>query len=553
MKRRTLWAAVTLAPVAMVAATQLAYANAAPTAASASRSTTTSGTASACSGLTPTAPTGAQIVSVQTIQQAGGNLTFPPSPLSPTPVTVTDVPAYCEVDVVLTHPGVGDHESVRVDLPESGWTGRLQAVGGSAYTAGDFGPSLVQAVKGGYTAVTTDAGVPLTYVDTSWGLNADGQVNQGLFTDFASRAVHEEAVVGKEVTQRFYNKQASYTYWNGCSTGGRQGYEEAQQYPNDFNGILASSPADYWTQFAVATLWPQVVMYQEHDIPSPCVLAAFQHAAIQACDAKDGVKDGVIDRPDECSYDPRSLIGTTIVCNSKPVTITATDADVARKIWAGPTDPEGRKLWYGLPKGADFSGIAGTQPDANGDGNYSAPGFIVATDWVQTFLEKKPGFDTSTITYSQFADLFHQSVREYDSIIGTDNPNLKPFRDAGGKLLTLLPTDDQLIPPGGTLQYRQHVDQLLGGTQKVNDFYRIFTEPGVQHCGIGGTGAVATDPLGALEKWVEHGAAPKTLPAASTATGTTVTRDLCAYPQSSVYKGHGDPSVASSYRCVRHH
>ncbi|WP_328603591.1 tannase/feruloyl esterase family alpha/beta hydrolase [Amycolatopsis sp. NBC_00345] len=496
----------------------------------------------ACATAPLTAPDGAKIESVQAVRQPGGTVSFPETPASG-PIRIDDVPAYCQVTVTLTHPGANDHVKVAVTLPETGWTGRLQAVGGSAYTAGDFGAPLVQAVKNGYAGVTTDAGVPLTFLDTTWALTADGKINQPLVTDFATRSVHESAVIGKDVAKRFYSRAVSYAYWTGCSTGGRQGYSEAQNYPADFDGIAANAPAVDWSQFAVATLWPQVVMNQEHDFPANCVLEAFRHAAIRACDPRDGVTDGIIDQPGTCGYDPRALVGTKAFCDGKQFTVTAADADVVRKIWAGPTDEHGRQLWPGLPKGADFSGVAETKVDDNG--TPYAPGFQVAVGWVQTFLEKQPGFDTSKITYRQFAGLFRQSVQEYDHVIGTSDPDLSDFRAAGGKLITFIGTADQLIPPGGTLQYRRQVERELGGTQRVNDFYRLFFGPGVSHCQ--GGGPAPTDQLGALVNWVEHGQAPATL-AAATPDGTT-TRNLCPYPQASRYTGHGDPAVASSYRC----
>ncbi|MFE3451253.1 tannase/feruloyl esterase family alpha/beta hydrolase [Nonomuraea sp. NPDC059194] len=500
-----------------------------------------------CASIPVAAPAGATIESVKAEHHAGGTVTFPPTPFS-APAPITDVPPYCEITVTLTHVGANDRVKVAVALPETGWTGRLQAVGGSAYTAGDFGAPLVQAVKDGYSGVTTDAGVPLTFLDTSWALTADGTVDKPLVTNFATRSVHEAALIGKEVTRKFYDRAVSYAYWNGCSTGGRQGYAEAQNHPGDFDGILANAPAVQWAQFAVATLWPQIVMNQERDFPSACVFNAFRQAAIKACDPHDGVTNGIVDRPDRCGYDPRTLVGKKVVCDGEEITVTAANAKVMRKIWAGPTDERGRRLWAGLPKGADPGWLAGTKADENGE--LSAPGFPVAVGWVQTFLKKQPGFDTSTITYSEFAELFRQSVKEYDDVIGTSDPDLSEFRRSGGKLLTYVGTDDQLIPPGGTLSYRQRVEREMGGAKRVDDFYRLFLAPGVEHCG-GGSGPAPKDPLGALVDWVERGKAPATLAATATdASGRTLTRDLCPYPQVSRYRGHGDPSVAASYRCA---
>ncbi|WP_394840781.1 tannase/feruloyl esterase family alpha/beta hydrolase [Pendulispora brunnea] len=507
--------------------------------------------APACAPVAVSAPVGTQVESVVALRQPGGTVNFPPPAFGPTPPPIQDVPAYCEQTVTLTHPGAGDHVRVKVALPETGWTGRFLALGGSAYSAGDFGAPLVQAAKDGYAAVSTDAGLPLTYFETSWGLNADGTINEALLTNFASRSVHEAAVIGKEVTQKFYHRPVSYSYWSGCSTGGRQGYSEAQNYPDDFDGILARAPAIQWSQFAVAALWPQIVMSQEHDFPSNCEFDAFKNAAIQACDARDGVSDGLIEQPDACDYDPRNLVGTKVVCDGHEITVTAADAEVVRKIWAGPTDEHDRKLWPGLPKGADFSGLAATATDASG--HLFAPGFRVAVGWVQTFLEKQTGFDTSKISYDQFAELFRQSVKDYDRIIGTSNPDLSAFRDGGGKLLTWQGAFDQLITPAGTtIDYRQRVEALLGGARRVDDFYRVFVAPGVAHC-EGGTGPIPTNAMDALVNWVEHGKAPDTLPAATTnASGKHVTRNLCRYPQISRYVSPGDPNEATSFECADH-
>jgi hypothetical protein len=166
---------------------------------------------------------------------------------------------------------------------------------------------------------------------------------------------------------------------------------------------------------------------------------------------------------------------------------------------------------------------------------------------VQNFLLRQPTLDVSKITYAQFDALFRQSVAQYDDVIGTADPDLSRFRAAGGKLLTTVGTADQLIPTSGLFDYRRQVDRLFGGTQRVDDFYRLFVVPGGFHC-VGGAGATPTDPLRALVDWVEHGKAPATLPAAN-ADGS-VTRDLCRFPKVSRYLGHGDPSAASSYRCA---
>jgi feruloyl esterase len=499
---------------------------------------------SACAAPSVKAPAGTQVESVTAVGQEGGTI-------AGTGVlggSVSGVPAYCEVTVTLTHPGDDDHAQVRTWLPVSGWNGRFQGLGGAAYLAGDNNVGLGTAVKSGYAAVSTDAGVG-DALDTGWALNSEGRVNTALLKNFASRSQHEAAVVGKEVVDAVYGKRPAYSYFTGCSTGGRQGYMEAQRHPDDYDGILADAPGVNWDEFEVATLWPQVVMNNEKTYPSQCEFTAFTDAAIKACDSLDGVKDGLVDDPSRCDFDPSRLIGTRVLCEGKELTVTAADAGVVRKIWDGPRTASGKKLWYGVPVGADIWALAAhTAPDA--DGTVVGSPFPVPAAWLKLWVAKDPSLDLSTITYSRFTQLFKQSQAEYDKVIGTDDPDLSGFRKAGGRLLTWHGEADQYIPTQGTVQYRQKVERELGGTKKVDDFYRLFLAPGTDHCGLNGLDGSA-DGLAALTAWVEHGKAPRTLPATLVDDqGQSVSRDLCSYPQVSRYTGHGDPAVASSFKCV---
>jgi hypothetical protein len=478
------------------------------------------------------------VVTVTAEERAGGTYTFPATPLG-APAPIADVPDWCDITVTLTHPGAGDHVKVKVGLPQDRalWSGRFQAVGGSAYQAGDFGAPLVQGVKDGYATASTDAGVGAS-TDVSWALTPDGTVNRPLLTNFASRSVHDLAVIGKDVTKKFYGSAASYSYWNGCSTGGRQGYLEAQEHPRDFQGILADAPALSWDRFAVATLWPQVVFNEEGVSPTACELGAFNDAAVAACDPADGVRDGIIDNPQACRWDPRQLVGTQVDCGDQTVTISAGVADAVRKIWAGPVATDGRKLWYGPNKGADFTWLA-------------TPGrpFVVADLWVKNFVEPDLDLDTTALSYEQFEQIFRSSQQQFHDVIGSDDPDLSAFARSGGKLLSWHGQSDQLVPTQGTVDYRKKVERRFGGSQRVDDFYRLFLLPGVAHCG-GGPGAQPTDALGALVDWVEKGKAPETLATSATrADGTVVRRDVCTYPHVTRYTG-GDPAAAASYRCV---
>ncbi|MFI5736619.1 tannase/feruloyl esterase family alpha/beta hydrolase [Kribbella sp. NPDC051587] len=436
---------------------------------------------SACSSLSVKAPQGGHVDSVTGLDQPGGTVDFPANPPFPAS-SVAGVPAYCQVTVQLSHPGAGDHVKTVVWLPKTGWNGRFQALGGGGYAAGEFGAPWANAIKAGYAVASTDAGVVGSpYTADSWALK-DGKVDQGLLTNFASRSVHDLAIVGKAVVNDYYGRAAAYTYWNGCSTGGRQGYVEAQQHPTDFDGILAASPAVNWDRWTVGAIWPAVVMNQEHTYPTKCEFEEFTKAAVQAC----GLED-----PANCHWAPERLIGKTVLCEGKSVTITAADARVVRKIWDGGP-------WYGLTRGTPLDGLAAT------DGQHAVP-FVVPDSWIRNFLKLDPSYDTSKLTYAQYYKLFRQSHAQYNKVIGSDNPDLSGLRRAGGKLLSWHGLADSLIPAQGTVDYRQRVEHRMG---RVDSFYRLFLVPGAGHCG---GGPAPTDPLGALVKWVEQGKAPRTL------------------------------------------
>ncbi|KPM50924.1 hypothetical protein CcI49_09060 [Frankia sp. CcI49] len=502
-------------------------------------------TGTACGNVTQPTVSGATIQSMSTADK-GADL-------------LLNVPAHCEVTLYLTHPGDGDKVQVAVWLPTNGWNGRFQGTGGGGYAAslqlGDLslGPNvstLPSAVQEGYAAAATDAGIGFNPLSpTAWALKADGTVNTGLLTNFAHRSIHDMTVAAKQIVASFYGQQASYSYWNGCSTGGRQGMMEAQRYPDDYDGIMASASAINWDTFVPSELWPQVVMNDLKTYPSACKFKVFTDAAIAACNGGDTVAGGLISQPETCAFDPKSLIGKVIFCDLTFQTITAKDAEVVRRIWAGPTSADGQQVWYGLPKGAAIDMVAGTTSDLLGRRSGS-PNSLIA-DWVKYFLLKQPSADIAAVTPTQLVSLIGQSQAEYKEIIGTGDPDLTAFRNRGGKILSWHGLADQLIFPQGTVDYYKRVQNTMGGAASTNDFYRLFLAPGVGHCGIGGNGPVPTNVLASLVNWVENGQAPATLTSSTTSlTEGTITRNICLYPQVARYNGQGDRKVASSYHCA---
>jgi feruloyl esterase len=457
----------------------------------------------------------------------------------------TTVPRTCRVHATVNTPGTTDQIGIDVWMPVEGWNGRFRGIGGGGYSTGSPS-SLAGPVAEGYSAGSTDGGhTGASSFTGSFALDSEGRLDWPLIQDFAYRALHDLAVVGKAVTAAFYGKRAKYSYWTGCSTGGRQGLSEAQRYPADYDGILAAAPAINWQKFIPAELWPQLVMLEAGNFLPQCKFAAFQTAAIQACDrAGDGVVDGVIGDPFACRFDPSSLVGTSTACG----TITAEDANVVAKIVEGPRSTNGDFLWYGLTWGSSFGGLANTTATGG------AP-FPIALAHLGTWVQQNPPvptgtWDWTTTTPARYEQLFQQSVELYSHVIGTDNPDLSGFKKAGGKLLVWHGLVDQLIFPQGTTSYYERVKDALGGRHRTESFARLFLAPGVAHC-AGGPGPQPDNPLDALVKWVEHGKAPQTLNAVVRNSSGVVTqsRPLCLYPRVAAYKGKGDPMSAASFVC----
>jgi pimeloyl-ACP methyl ester carboxylesterase len=404
--------------------------------------------------------------------------------------------------------------------------------------------------------------------DGTWALKADGSPNEGLLLNLAWRSIHDAAVVSKDLIKQFYGKEAAYSYYRGCSQGGRQGYAAAAKYPDDFDGILAVAPAIDSVAFVPADFWPPVVM-QNSEVPPLCVFLAYQKAIIAKCDPLDGVEDGLIsdyDLLESCPFDPASLIGMKISCDdgtlvydpktrgetlvpsreSWDLTITSSQADIVTKLLEGPRKPDGQPLWFGIPLGASFSGMALTV--LTDEGIRIPQPFLPAVSWIKYFALRNANYNTSKMTYTDFYGAFEQSITRLSPIWGNQQLDLTHFKQSGGKLLTWFGLADQLIPPSGMLRYRESVQEKFGGAEKVDEFYRLFLAPGVGHCG-GGYGPVPVDPLEALVSWVEHEKAPEVLPATTIRSdGVRVSRYLCRYPQKLAYQ-QGDVNQASSFLC----
>lgn len=499
-----------------------------------------------CSNLAAPSVSGATVLSIAATEKRNYTVLANPQLGIPNDIPNLNV---CEVLITLAHPDANDTVDVQVWLPLSGWNGRFVAVGGSAWAAGLGEISVGPYAARGFAAATTNAGLsgdPSS--PAAWALLPNGSVNAALLENFASRSVRDLAVVGKQITAAYYGHAARFAYWSGCSTGGRQGMVAAQQFPEEFDGILAGAPAIYWTAYVIAELWPQIVMKDVGYFPEVCELDAVVQAAVAACDKLDSVKDQVLNDPFRCRFDPLTAVGSKAICGGVEITVSREAATIVQKIWEGPRTTNNQALWAGLPIGAPMGYLAATTVV-----NMTRVGspFFVAKDWIRYFVEGNPNFDTSAVDEMGFRQIFSDSTRKFGSVIDSANPDLSKLQMSGTKLLVWQGLADQVIFPQDTIQYRQEVQKRLGGAKTTDESFRLFLAPGADHCGLGDTpGAIPTDPLSELVKWVENDTPPEFLRAETPAKAPNhFTRKVCRYPLAARYKGYGDPAVAESYRC----
>lgn len=443
---------------------------------------------------------------------------------------------WCRVTAIVTHPPAGDRIKVWIGLPVTNWNGRFQGNGGGGFSGGSA-TSIRGPVARGFASAATDTGHEGG--SGSFALDKDGRLNWQLIIDNAYLGIHEMTVTGQALTQAFYGKAPRYSYFVGGSTGGRQGLMEAQRFPEDYDGIVSACPAIYFQRFVPASLWVQVVMNETKNFVPKAKLDAATAVAIAACDGADGVKDGVIDDPLRCAWDPKELVGQEVGGS----TFTEADAHVIRQVWNGPRGADGSFLWHGLERGADLSPYAGTRGTPLGGQPFS-----ISLDYFKYFLVQDGKWDWTTMSAAKFEQLWRQSVEQYGAIFGTDNPDLTRFRDRGGKVIIYHGMADQLIPAAGTIDYYRAVQERMGGEKKTAEFARLFLAPGVDH-GFRGPGATPIGLNEAIIRWVEDGQAPEKLLAEKRdAKGkVTMTRPLFPYPNVAKYKGEGSTDDAANF------
>jgi hypothetical protein len=451
--------------------------------------------------------------------------------------------AHCQVNLLYgTSPE--QNINIRVGLPlnsvdggtggvQGAWNGRTQGVGGGG-CAGNL--NVTGPVNAGYVGSGTDTGH--TGGDCAPGVNLDGTYNLQFIQDFIRNAIKQQVLFSKKIARTYYGLKPAYNYWNGCSTGGRQGYLLAQELGGELDGILANAPAIYWTRFQTAQMWGQVVMKDLVDGPIPAAkLNQATASAVAACDAADGVTDGVIDDPRSCKFSAKANVCGTETAPAENC-LTPVEAEAIDKIWDGPRNAKDNKIWFGLDRGTSLPALNGANPFFLG---------VIQFQW----NTHDRTFDWRTVDsdgYSQVAQDGSRNIADVTDTFG----NLDSFKRHGGKLLTFVGMNDQLIHPRGVIHYYRQMASRYGKRdepdfERLQRFYRLFRGPGVGHC-AGGVGPQPQNLFGALVDWVENDVAPKQILAQRTVNSVLETRPLCPYPQTAIFKG-GNPNDATSFRC----
>jgi feruloyl esterase len=412
-------------------------------------------------------------------------------------------------------------------LPKSAWNGKYVAFGNGGWCGSISEGSLTRGARLHYAASVTDTG--------HTGCNARFALGHPeKLIDYAYRSEHEMAVKSKAIIEAFYGRAPVLSYWVGCSAGGKQGLMEAQRFPEDFDGIVAGSPAANWVGRASQAIWVAQAVHRDaaSNIP-PAKYPAIHRAVLAACDTLDGVADGVIENPRRCRFDPQ-----TIACSGEETgdCLTAAQVATARKIYGDSVNPRtGKRLYSGLEPGSEMNWQiwGGTQP------------LSIALDHFKYVVFQNPAWDYRTLDFDRDIELAQGMDTQR---INATNADLHRFFDRGGKLIQYHGWNDAQISPGNSVDYYESVLMTMGGREKVHSSYRLFMVPGMDHCS-GGDGAYLFDPLTALEQWREQGLAPKRL-IARTATVVPRTHPLCPYPEEAVYKGSGSTADEANYDCA---
>ena len=440
------------------------------------------------------------------------------------PDPLSGLPRFCEV-VVHLRPSADSSIGAEVWLPASGWNGKLLAVGSGGWGGSINYEGMAEALRRGYATSATDDG------HTSPGASfIMGHPEK--FVDYAYRAQHEMTLAARRLIHAFYGRMPRHSYWNGCSAGGREGLLQAYRYPEEFDGIIAGDPAN--VRRNAWALWLAIQTFKDPAAAIPPAKYPMIHRAVlAACDANDGLRDGLIDNPASCTVD-----FTVLQCTGAdgPDCLTAHQVKTAQTIISPATTPAGQVEFPRLEPGTEL------RWDRLAGGPRPADLFL---DQFRYVVYQDPDWDWRTF------DLERDSAREnaVDRDVDELDPHLGRFAMHGGKLLIYQGWADQQVAPGSTIDFYNSVLALSKDAVPGPDWVRLFMVPGMGHCS-GGEGPDTFDKIGLIERWVEKGVAPVRIIAAHRVAGTVDrTRPLCPYPQVARYDGAGSTDEASNFSC----
>ncbi len=421
--------------------------------------------------------------------------------------------------------------------PKIDWNGKLQGVGNGGVAGSIAEASLAAALAHGYSAVSSNLGHDGNAIDFSFAIG-----HPELVADWGHRATHVMTVAAKAIVSAYYGAPPVKSYFVGCSGGGRQGLMEAQRYPADYDGIVAGDPTADFTRLTLGgRLWEAISTLK---VPTAYIPAnkipAIAAATLAACDALDGIKDGIIDDPRRCRFNPE-----TIQCKAGDADecLTIPQVNALRAIYAGATNSKGERIFPGYVAGGEL-GPAGWASYVSGSAPKKSSQFLYADGFARDMVMENPAYDSLSFDYNRDLPV---AIAKLSKSIDATSPDLSDFRAQGGKMIQYHGWSDPGVSPRSSVEYYARVTLQLGGDP--SDFYRLFMVPGMQHC-VGGPGPDHFDALAALEEWVEHGKAPDRIIATHMTDGKVDrSRPLCPYPQVAHWTGSGSTDQAENFIC----
>ena len=438
-------------------------------------------------------------------------------------------PEFCRIAATLK-PSADSDIKIEVWLPRSGWNGKLLTAGNFGWAGSLMYAPMLSALAAGYATASTDTGHDNNSPDGGSGAFALGHPEK--LVDYAYRADHELTTTAKALIKAFYGRAPAHSYWIGCSLGGLEGLIEAKRYPDDYDGIVAGAPPNPLTRFNALQLWPSWLISQDPNRLIPREKYERIHQAVlQSCASPLGRKDGVLEEPDRCQFDPAQL-----QCKGPdaPDCLTGPQVDLLRKTYEGPRNPRTGELIFPGP-------ARGSELEMFGFANGKEP--KIALDLFRYVAFENAAWNWKAMDWDKDVTA---AIDKNGPLLQVDS-QLKPFFDHGGKLLLYIGWNDYHNPEQ-LIEYYQSVMKSSGAA--AGHAVRLFTIPGMNHC-AGGSGCDTFDKLGAIDDWVARGRAPGRIRASRIEGGKVVrTRPLCAYPEVARYKGSGSTDDAANFSCA---